>query len=323
MRVLRQKTWLFGIVGVVLVAGTVVIIKWKSSSKGESYEQTAVTRGDIEVNVQATGGVQAQNRLAIKPPVAGRIESLTVKEGEHVRKGRIVGWMSSTERVALIDAARGRGEEELKKWSELYRPTPLVAPMTGVIILRAMEPGQTVTNQDTVLVMADRLIVKTDVDETDIGRVKLGQSAVITLDAYPVDSVAGKVVHIAFDSKTVSNVTVYEVKVEPVSIPEFMKSGMTANVIFQIEKKEQVLVLPSEAITAEGKDKVVLVASKSGKGESRSVVTGITDGKRTEIISGVDDKDLILIPVAKAMATKDSRPTNPFMPSRNPRVPRR
>lgn len=315
--------WIGGACLLVVIA-CLLVIRGLTGSKARRFENVTVNRDTIELKVQATGGVQAQNRLAIKPPVAGRIEDLLVNEGDSVRKGRILGWMSSTERVALIDAARGRGKEELKKWSELYKPTPLIAPMTGVVILRAMEPGQTVTTQDGVLVMADRLIVRTDVDETDIGRVKLGQGATITLDAYPDQGISGRVVHIAFDSKTVNNVTVYEVKVQPENIPDFMKSGMTANVMFSIERKENALVLPSEAIKSQGEDRFVLVPNKnsSGSPEQRNITIGIADGKKTEILSGIDEGQEVLIPTMKPVVS-GSRPTNPFMPGRNARTPRR
>lgn len=53
--------------------------------------------------------------------------------------------MSSTERVALVDTASAKGEAERKRWEKMYSPTPILAPLTGNLILKNVEPGQTVT----------------------------------------------------------------------------------------------------------------------------------------------------------------------------------
>lgn len=288
---------------------------WLMPAKGRRFDPYTVTKGEIGVKVISTGVVQAQNRVTLKPPVAGRIEQMLVKEGEIVRKNKTLAYISSTERTALIDSARGRGKEELERWMDLYRPTPLLAPMNGVVILRAVEPGQTVTEADQVFVLADRLIVRSDVDETDIGRVKLGLPARITLDAYSDHPISGKVVQIAFDSKTVSNVTVYEVKIEPETVPDFMKSGMTASVTFEIDKREEVLLVPAEAIITEGKQKFVLTPTPDRKGPPNRVEihTGLEDGKWVEATSGLAENDTVLIPLYRDKSDSP-KSTNPFFP---------
>jgi len=58
--------------------------------------------------------------------------------------------MSSTERAALIDAAQSRDEETLKYWQEVYKQTPILSPIAGEVIVRSVEPGQTVTTSDSV-----------------------------------------------------------------------------------------------------------------------------------------------------------------------------
>src|SRR6185436_13241208 len=101
--------------------------------------------------------------------------------GDWVKKGQILAWLSSSERAALLDAARARGPEEVKKWEELYKPTPMLAPIAGTLIARNFEPGQGVNASDGVLVLSDRLIVRANVDETDIAQLRVGQAARLTL----------------------------------------------------------------------------------------------------------------------------------------------
>ena len=100
-----------------------------------------VTRGSIKAQIPSTGIVEPRNRLEIKPPVAGRIDKVLVTEGQKVKKGEVLAWMSSSDRAALLDAARSKGEEELKHWEDVYKPAPIVAPLNGFIIQRAVEPG--------------------------------------------------------------------------------------------------------------------------------------------------------------------------------------
>lgn len=234
----KNKALTVGLI-ILLGLGTLIFygVKKQSKSSEESYREVAVQRSDLEVTILSTGTVQPQNRLEIKPPVAGRIERVLVKEGQKVRVGQILAWMSSTERAALLDAARAQGADEIKKWEELYKPTPILAPLSGIVILKNVEPGQTFTTTDAVFALSDRLTVKAQVDETDIAEIKVKQTAIVTLDAYPDQKIPAVVDQIAFEAKTVSNVTTYIVDVVPDSEPEFMRSGMTANIKFFVKSK--------------------------------------------------------------------------------------
>jgi len=297
-------------------AGTAFAL-WQTSNKtAPAQRELAVTRGDIAVTVAATGIVQPRNRLEIKPPIAGRVEEVLVREGEYVRRGQILAWMSSSERAALVDAARAKGPEELKRWEELYRPTPIIAPIDGTIILRGAEPGQTFQNQDPVLVMSDRLIVRAQVDETDIALVKLRQPARITLDAYADKPVGGVANHIAFEATTVNNVITYEVDVLPETVPDFMRSGMTANVSFVVDSRRDAVLVPAEAVrTHEGRTYVLLPARRpEAKPTERTVELGLSDGRRIEVLAGLSDGDKVLAPLV-VVPTRSSG-SSPLIPGR-------
>jgi macrolide-specific efflux system membrane fusion protein len=309
----KKKTWIIG--SIILIGGAAAWYKLSHPAKaGPRFRQASVTRGDIRIAVLATGEVQPQNRLEIKPPVAGRIESVAVREGESVRSGQVMAWMSSNERAALLDAARAKGPDELAHWQDLYKATPLVASLEGVVIARNIEPGQTVTQQDAVLVISDRLIVKAQVDETDVGQVKLGQGADISLDAFPNETIPARVDHIAYEAKTVNNVTVYEVDVLPKKAPDFFRSGMTANVNFLVAEKKDVLLVPAEAVRKRDEGPVVMVPAPGQKRpERRSVETGLTDGKNIEISSGLSEGDAVLVPEMN-LPQKSRQGSNPFSP---------
>ncbi len=216
------------IIVLVLVLGTIFYIFKQKNIKNKKMVEIKVYYGDIVSVIRLNGSVEPRNRLPIKPQIAGRIDDILVVEGQKVKKGEIIAWLSSSERAALLDIAKSQGEQEYKKWQEIYKPTPIIAPLDGFIIVRNKEPGQTVTTNDNIVVMADELIIKAFVDETDLRYVKLGQKVRVSLDAYPDIKFSGIVEHIAYESNEISNVKVYEVKIKPVFSPtgSFFSSPM-------------------------------------------------------------------------------------------------
>jgi len=299
---------------VILVA---VFYTVKKNGKKETISRIVKPHiGEIHTSVSATGTVLPYNRLEIKPQVNGRMESVLVSEGQRVHKGQILGWMSSTERAALIDAARAQGASSLKYWEDAYRPIAIIAPITGTVIVREIEPGQAVLTNAAILVLSDRLIVKADVDETDIGRVKEGQRVVISLDAYPEVNVEGRVDLIEYESTTVNNVTMYKVNIIPDRVPDVYRSGMTANVNIIEEARKNILLIPTEAIAADNGKSYVWIVSGKKNPEKRTITVGISDDQNTEIISGLTVNDRVAILAQAGISLDAKKSTNPFMPQR-------
>ncbi len=306
-----KKSLIIGLV--IVVIGAIAFYSYKKSNKTEiTYSEYAVETGNIDITILATGTVQPKNRLEIKAPVAGRIDQVLIKEGSKVRKGQILAWMSSTERAAMLDAARSKGEEEYKKWAELYLPTPVLAPISGTIILKSVEPGQTFTNTDAIFTMSDHLTVKAQVDETDIAQIKLNSKAVIVLDAYPKSPINAHVDQLAFDATTTNNVTTYAIDVKPEETPEFMRSGMTANVTFSVKSKTGILLIPAEAMKVIDGKSVVIVKGEKGPVEY-AISTGLSDGKKIEVTKGLNQGDVILIQ-DYSLGDGSKSSNNPFSP---------
>ncbi|OGC13572.1 hypothetical protein A3J90_06765 [candidate division WOR-1 bacterium RIFOXYC2_FULL_37_10] len=284
----------------------------------EPLKKIKVQKGTIKAQIQSTGIVEPRNRLEIKPPLAGRIDNILVVEGQNIRKGQIIAYMSSSDRAALLDAARAKGEEEVKHWEDVYKPTPIIAPLNGFVIQKAIEPGQTVTAADPIIVMADHLIVKAQVDETDLASISLNQKVSILLDAYSDKQVFGRVEHIAYESTVINNVTIYDVNVIPNSVPSFFRAGMSATVNFILGEKKDILMLPLNAIKKIG-DRVYVFVESNNKGKTKyvQIQTGLEDNLNIEIISGLSATDEVVIPTAKMLESLQSRsgrrgPINPF-----------
>jgi len=312
---LSSKKIIWIAAGAVVVILAIILLMPK---KGAKVTTTYVPHiGTIKVSVSTTGDVQPQNRLEIKPPMSGRVEKILVVEGQHVKLGQTLAYMSSSDRAAIIDAARAQGEKNLKQWEDIYKMIPLVAPINGEVIVQSVQPGQTVAMSDDIVVLSDRLIVQAQVDETDIGKVQLGQEANISLDAYPNQTVKGKVDHIYYESKTVNNVTIYDVDILPTEVPDFFRSGMSANIDIVKEEKDNAILLPLDAVK-KFKDKsfVFVKSEKGGKNERREITTGLADDDNIEIVSGLAVTETVVVEKQVYTAQQKNTAVNPFMPAR-------
>ena len=312
------------VAGVVLVAllvlGGAGFYYFRSNSNGKQhFEEVRASRGTISSTVSTTGAVEPQTRVKIQSSVGGRIEEILVEEGQQVKKGEVLAMLSSTERAALLDAAKLQGKSEQGYWQKVYKETAVIAPMAGQVIVRSVDPGQTVTTSDALFVLSDRLLVKAYVDETDIGRVKVGQRAVIGLDAYPEIKVNGVVDHIYYESYLQNNVNIYNVDVLPDRIPEVFRSGMSANIEIIVQEKQNALLLPVAAVQSRNGKTVVLQRRRSKPDEVRyqTVQTGLQDDAHIEILDGLSDSAVVLLPDTSFVLPGKKGGSNPFMPQRN------
>lgn len=316
---MTMKNSIFIVVALaVLGGGGWFAYKRVSRSKVVPMTPVTVKAGSIEETVDATGSVAPLNRVEIKPPISGRVEKLLVDEGDHVKSGQILAWMSSSDRAAILDAARAQGPAAYKHWEDAYKPTPIIAPLSGVIILRNVVVGQTVDPSIVIYAMSDYLIVLAQVDESDIGRVHLGMTARVTLDAYPDKSLEGKVFDILYEGKNVSNVIQYGVKIKFDKVPDYYRSQMTANISFVIQKKENAVIVPSAAVKP-GPDgyKQVMVPGPNGEPVVREIKTGIESGDYVEVVEGLSAGDQILRARGKYVPQQGPQ-SSPFTPGGRP-----
>jgi macrolide-specific efflux system membrane fusion protein len=285
-----------------LITLIITLVTWyaapkkKGNSDNSRRQQHEAAREPIEKTVEATGSIIANNRVEVKPPIAGRIEKLLVEEGAAVKAGQIIAWMSSLDRAAILDAALAQGPEELKKWETSYKATPIIAPLSGKVILRNVVVGETVSASNVLFALADELVVLAQVDESEIGRINVGMPVRIVLDSYPEEKLTGKVFRIKHEGVNTSNVITYGARVQLDKVPSFVRSQMTATVSFVVSRKDDAIVIPATAIveTASG-GKQVLVPGEGGKPVTRDVVTGIEGPDKVEIVAGLSAGDKVLV----------------------------
>jgi len=304
-----RKLWIVIIMILVIFAGFFYLQKRKTDNANQPrFETVKVERGDIEVKVLSTGTIQPYTRVEVRSSVRGRIDRVEVNERDIVKKGDILAWISSEDRIALLDAARSALESAHKENNEeaikeakmtyeiadkAYKPVLLSTSISGEVIKRSCEPGQNISLENILFVLSDRLVASVEVDEADIGKIKLRQKAWIVLDAFPDERVDAKVTKISREGRIVSDVVIYDVMVDALKVPHYWSSGMTANVEFIAESKNDILIIPKSAVQEKGSKKFVIIFED--KPIMREIETGITDRKMIEVTEGLNQNELIIL----------------------------
>lgn len=179
--------------------------------------------------------------------------------------------------------------------------TKITAPITGIVASVSTQEGETVAasfSAPTFVTIIDleRLEVWAYVDETDIGRIKENQNATFTVDTYSDTDFEGKVTAIYPKAVIQDNVVNY---VSTLKITDFkekiLRPEMTVTVTIYLEKKENVLTVPNNAIKREQGKTVVTVLDNNGKMSQRNVTTGYSSNGYVEILEGVREGEKVVI----------------------------
>ncbi len=292
MKTKMQLNWRYLILTVFVAASCIAVwlaLRWHAAQP--VYDYLRVDRGRMRVTLRESGVIEPEHRLSITPPIPGRVDTLAVTNGTAVKQGQVLAWLSSTDRAALIDAARAAGGKEYKFWQDVYKPAPLLAPLDGRIISTAVVPGQVVVTAQTVFIMSDHLIAQANVDETDLEHIWNGQTVEITFEGFPDSTLTGKVHEIAYDSTTVNNVTTYLVNIFLDQTPKFVVSGLSTNIFFLVSDRPDILRIPTDTLTPEGQ--VLVIPGPGAPPTLRDIKVGATDGTYTEVLSGLVEGDWV------------------------------
>ena len=179
----------------------------------------------------------------------------------------------------------------------------ITAPVSGMIIHKSVEEGEMVVSSEsysggTVLItIADlsQMIILTDINEVDIGKISLGRLAKITIDAFPDNKYGGKITHIS-PMATISNnnIRTFQVKISIEDNLKEIRPGMSANVTIIGKTRKGVVTIPIQAIFQDENGNDIVYVVKSDTLITSSIVkTGINDLQKVEILKGIAEGDTI------------------------------
>lgn len=224
--------------------------------------------------------------------------AVQVKEAEIEQNDRTF----NTVRAELTQA-----QAQLERAEENLKYASIRSPINGVVLSREVEVGDAVSsilqlgsNATLIMTLGDvrEMYVKGKVDESDIGLVKVGQPVRVTVDAYKNKAFNGKVFRIAPMGVEKDNVTRFEVRVSLLDDLDMLKASMSANAEIVLEEHRDVLVIPESALIYDEKRRTSVevpdISTRTGRRQV-AVQTGLSNGARTEVLTGLKLGDAVIL----------------------------
>jgi HlyD family secretion protein len=210
-------------------------------------------------------------------------------------------------KLRQAEAQVAQNQASLKQLEEQLSYTTITSPMDGTILSRDVEIGDAVSSilvlgSTATLVMTigdtTQVYVQGKVDESDIGRVYLGQAARIKVESFKDKTFQGKVTKIAPLGVEKDNVTTFEVRVSIDNPGGELKANMTANAEILLEEHKNVLTVPEQAVLYD-KDRnasVEVPDPKTKNGRRKvEIKAGISNGTKTEVLAGLKSGDTVIL----------------------------
>ena len=209
--------------------------------------------------------------------------------------------------IAKCEAQVAQARASLENAQEDLRNSTIVSPIDGLVLSRDVNIGDAVSSilvlgSQATLIMTlgdvSEVYVQGKVDEADIGKVFLSQPARIVVESFKDKKFTGKVTKISPLGKEKDNVTTFEVRVSISNPGGELKANMSANAEILLEEKKNVLMIPEAALIydKERKPSVEIPDAKAENGKKKlSVKLGISNGVKTEILEGLNEKQQVVL----------------------------
>ena len=256
----------------------------------KQYERNTEMAKDGVVSAQALDDADRNYKMALNKQNVAKAQMAVLKA-----------------KIAQSQAERTRDKANLKQLEEQLSYTDITSPLDGIVLSRDVQMGDAVSSilvlgSGATLVMTlgdtSEVYVKGKVDESDIGKVYLGQPARIKVESFKDKTFFGKVTKISPMGVEKDNVTTFEVRVSINNPGGELKAEMTANAEIILEEHKNVLQIPEGAILYD-KDKkasVEIPDSKAKDGKKKLAVNiGISNGAKTELLSGLKEGDQVVL----------------------------
>ena len=255
-----------------------------------SYDRALQMQKDGVVSMSALDDAEKEYKMAVNKQNVARAQMLVLQA-----------------KIAQAQAQVAQDGANLKQLEEQLNYTDIVSPIDGIILSRDVEMGDAVSSilvlgSGATLVMTigdtSQVYVKGKVDESDIGRVYMGQPARIKVESFKDKTFKGVVNKISPMGVEKDNVTTFEVRVSIDNPGGELKAEMTANAEIILEEHKAVLQIPEGAIIYDkDRNASVEVPDPKGKDGQRKVAIniGISNGAKTEVLKGVNEGDQVIL----------------------------
>jgi len=276
------------------------------------------SRGTATVGGAACASGDTFTYAASKQIVAkasGDLDTLSVKEGDRVYDGQVIGVISETDMETQIENARIQVENaqlSLQNAMDRLEDYSITSTISGTVIEKNVEVGDNVggsaaanatSTYMAVIYDLSALTFEVRIDELDINKIHVGQTVEITADALDGQRFTGVVDKVNINGTTAGGVTTYPVTVKVDGTPEALKPGMNISADIIVEHAGQVLTIPVDAVS---RGNQVLVAGPGCLDENgnvvdltaiqtRQVTLGRNDENYIEVLDGLEEGEVVLI----------------------------
>lgn len=269
----------------------------------QTLNQNRATRDSAQASVN-----EAQQALGLQK-AGSRPEDIQQAQAVVKQKQQALALVRAGTRIEDIDVTRAQvtsARGSLQNIQAQINDTIIRAPFDGVVTKKFADPGAFVTpttassevvssSSSSILSLASTNEVVASLAETNISKIRLGQKVSIQADAYPGKTFEGKVRQIAAQAVVTQNVTSFEVRVSLSDPQRLLRSGMNAEINFQVGQVENVLVVPTASVVRQENATGVFVAGKNNKPVFTPIDTGVTANNFTEVKSGLTGNERVLL----------------------------
>ena len=250
----------------------------------------------------------------ITAKASGDLDTLSVKEGDRVTEGQVIGVISEADLDTQIENARislENAQLSLKNAQDKLEDYTITSTITGEVIEKNLDVGDNINGMSSsgstvtypaVIYDRSELTFDMDIDERDISKIQVGQKVEITADALDSQSFTGVVDKVNINGTTVNGNTSYPVTIKVDGAPEELYPGMNVSAKIIVEEAGNVLTLPVEAVERGDTVLVALpgcldengVISDLSATEERQVTLGRNDDNYIEIVDGLEEGDVVV-----------------------------
>lgn len=314
-----KKYWkLLIVIIIILVIGAGVYYRYYNQNKTNSQEKIdpgmimEVEKGRIEKTIEAEGFIEPINETDLSFPASGstKIKKIYVVEGDKVEKGQLLMELDQAEAKlrflqkknqynrAKINGSKSEIEEarlDMEMANDNLQNMKLIAPFAGIITEIYVENGDYYTSGYVATIKdISRLKVEVNIEESNIPDIKLGQRANIILESLPGKTINGKVTEIEDEANNAGGTVTLPVVVTLDRVNYDIKLGCSVSLdIIVGEVSDKVLIPITAIISRNGRGIVMKVVD--GKQQPTPVRTGLSDGLKIAIESGLKPGDKIII----------------------------
>ena len=275
----------------------------------------AITTGDTATAVVGgtacaePGTFKYSHEETVTAKASGKVRNLSLIEGDRVSAGRTILTIESSSvsnQVKKSALSVSDAELSLKGLQDDLDQYSISSPIAGKVIQKTVKAGDKVASQQgstSMAVIADlsALTMTMNIDELDISSVKVGQDVEVTADALENQVFHGVVNKVSVIGTSQNGVTTYPVEVLLSDVENTdLIPGMNVSATIVLEKKDDVLLIPTTAVKRGNKVKML------GSGEEVEIETGIDDGTQVEVLSGLSEGDQVEIADVPTKSVEDT-----------------